>query len=326
MLAVMKNSVPSTSTASRIVARSRSATPRRIELSGVAGPQHDDELVTAETSEQRALPDGTADPLGHDGEQSVADAVPEAVVDRLEVVEVDEQQGHGTDRYLGEQGVHLGEQLGAVGQPGEVVVGGRPAQLVGDAALFGDVLDVRDRQRHAVVLGDGDTCAGPHEGAVAALVALVEQIRVDDSQLEPGAVDGRRLEVVRVRDLADAASDEVVDRSLQHLGERAVGIDDRRVVETHEGHARRGGVERLLESATGLLQGTTPALSLGEVDEPDDCSVGRAAGLVVGRLDDRDRSIGARQTQRRRIDTGTPAGFGEPGVEDRTVAGVDELA
>ena len=211
------------------------------------------------------------------------------------------------------------------GQPGEVVVGRGPAQLVGDAALFGDVLDVRDRQRHAVVLGDGDACAGPHEGAVAALVALVEQVGVDDSQLEAGTVDRRRLEVVRVGDLADAASDEVVHRPLQHFGERAVGIDDRRVVETHERHARRGGVEGLLEPATGLLQGAAPALPFGEVDHPDDCPVGRAAGLVVRRFDDRDRSIGTRQSQRRRIDSRSPTGFGEPGVEHRPVTGVDEL-
>ena len=145
-------------------------------------------------------------------------------------------------------------------------MGGGPAQLVGDAPLLGDVLDVGDRQRHAVVLGDGDTGARPDEAAVAALVALVEQVGVDDPELEPGAVYRGRLEVVRVGDLADAAPDEVVDRALQHLGERAVGVDDRGVVEPDQRHARRRRVERLLEPPPGLLQGAPRALPLGDVD------------------------------------------------------------
>ena len=85
------------------------------------------------------------------------------------------------------------DQLGAVGQAGEVVVGRRPLQPLGRAALLGDVLDVGDRQRDALVLGDGDPRAGPDELAVAAQVALVEQVGVGDAELEPGAVGrGRR--------------------------------------------------------------------------------------------------------------------------------------
>ena len=162
MLAVMKNSVPSTSTAWPIVSRNRSATGTRVERIVAAGSQHDDELVAAEAGEEGAVTDGASDPLGeHDGQQAVADAVAEAVVDRLEVVEVDEQQRHRADGRFGEQLVDLGQHLGAVGQPGELVVGGCPAQLVGDAPLLGDVLDVGDRQRDAVVLGDGDARARP---------------------------------------------------------------------------------------------------------------------------------------------------------------------
>ena len=62
------------------------------------GLQHDDELVAAEAGEQRAVADGAADPLRQHRQQPVADAVAEAVVDRLEVVEVDEQQRHRADR------------------------------------------------------------------------------------------------------------------------------------------------------------------------------------------------------------------------------------
>ena len=88
-------------------------------------------------------------------------------------------------------------------------------QPLGGAPLLGDVLDVGDRQRHALVLGDRDPGAGPDVLAVAAQVALVEQVRVGDAELEPGAVGGGRPQVVGMGDLADAAPDEVVDRALR---------------------------------------------------------------------------------------------------------------
>ena len=137
-----------------------------------------------------------------------------------------------------EDGVDAGEQLGAVGQAGQVVVGRRPLQSLGGPPLLGDVLDVGDGERHALVLGDGDPRPGPHELAVAAQVALVEQVRVGDAELEPGPVRRGRPQVLRVGDLADAAPDEVLDRAVEHVGERPVGVEDDRVVEAHERHAR----------------------------------------------------------------------------------------
>ena len=163
---------------------------------------------------------------------------------------------NATDADLGavEQGVDPVEQLGAVGQPGQLVVRRRPAQLLGRAQLLGDVLDVGDRERHALVLGDRDAGARPDVLAVAAQVALVEEVRVDDAELEAGPVGGGGAQVVGVGDLADAATDEVVDRPLQHLGERTVGVDDPRVVETHERHPGGRRMERLLEAPPRLLE------------------------------------------------------------------------
>ena len=298
----------------------------RIERAIGPSLQNDDELVASEASQQRSVADGAADPLGQHRQQTIADAVPKAVVDRLEVVEVDEQQGDRPDRRGGQDLVDSGQQLGAVGQPGEIVVGGCPAQLLGDSSLFGDVFDVGDRQRHTVVLGDGDARARPHVRAVAAFVALVEQVRVGDPQLEAGAVDGRGLEVVGVGDLADAAPDEVVSGTMQHLGQRAIGVDDGRVVEAHEGHSRRGGVERLLESPARLLEGLPAAFPLGHVEKADDRPVRGPTGLFVGRLDDRDRPVGAGQSQRRAVDARSPAGLGQPSIELRAISDLDELA
>ena len=250
----------------------------------------------------------------------------EAVVDRLEVVEIDEQQRHRADGRPTEQLVDPRQQLRAVGQPGEVVVGRRPAQLIGDTLLLGDVFDVRDRQRHTVVLGDRDASPGPDPAAVAAFVALVEQVGVGDPELEPGTVDGGGLEVVRMGDLPDAPPDEIVAGTLEHLGERAIGVDDRRVVETDQGHAGRCGVECLLEATAGLLEGPPAALPLGDVDEAHDRPVRRSPWLVVRRFDDGDDTFEIDEAQGGAIDGGAPAALGEPGVELRAIADVDELA
>ena len=122
---------------------------------------HDDELVAAESGQHVALAQRRAQPLGHDLQQLVADLVAEAVVDRLEVVEVDEQHRHLVDLGRRQPVVEEVHQVRAVGQPGQLVVAGRVPQLLGGAALLGDVLDVGDRQHHAVVLGD-DTRVRAH--------------------------------------------------------------------------------------------------------------------------------------------------------------------
>ncbi len=51
------------------------------------------ELVAAQACEHAARTRGAAQPLGHDLQNAIAEVVPERVVDGLEVVEVDEQEG-----------------------------------------------------------------------------------------------------------------------------------------------------------------------------------------------------------------------------------------
>ena len=76
----------------------------------------DDELVAAEPGEHIALAQRRPQPLGHDLQQLVADLVPEAVVDRLEVVEVDEQHRHLVDLGRRQPIVQQVHQVRAVGQ------------------------------------------------------------------------------------------------------------------------------------------------------------------------------------------------------------------
>ena len=89
------------------------------------------ELVATEPSDDVQRSQGTAEPLRDHPEQRVAGVVAQLVVDRLEPVEIDEQQGHLVRRGRPHE-VHclleLVEQQRPVRQAGEVVVGGRWAR------------------------------------------------------------------------------------------------------------------------------------------------------------------------------------------------------
>ena len=173
-------------------------------------------------------------------------------------------------------------QVGPVRQPGQLVVAGRVPQLLGRPALLGDVLDVGDRQHHPVVLGGRHPGAGPDELAVAAAVALVDPERVDDAELEPGPMWLGRADVVGMGELAQRASDQLVDVAPQHLGQRLVGVDDAAVVEPHERHPGRRRLERLLEATPCLIERPALLLSLGNVPQPHDQTpfAGRTPGVA----------------------------------------------
>ena len=157
-------------------------------------------------------------------------------------------------------------------------MGRRPLQQLRRSALLGDVFDVGDRQRHAVVFGDRHPGAGPDELAVGAQVALVEQVGVGDAERQASPVGLGGAEVVGVGHFTDGATDEIIDRALQHLGQRPVGVEDHRVVETHERHPCRRRVERQLEPASSLLQCPAAFLPLGHVTQSH-----HQRGAVAGR-------------------------------------------
>ena len=103
------------------------------------------------------------------------------------------------------------------GQTGQIVVPGGVPQLLGGAALLGDVLDVGDREHHAVVLGGRHPGAGPDELAVATPIALIDAERVDDAEFEPSSVRLRRAHVVGVGELAQACSRRVRSTSRRSI-------------------------------------------------------------------------------------------------------------
>ena len=94
--------------------------------------EQDAELVAAEAGHGVAGADAAAEAGGHRRQEPVAGGVAEAVVDGLEVVEVDEQHGaEVAGAAAAVEGVlHPVAEQAAVGQPGERVVERLVAELL----------------------------------------------------------------------------------------------------------------------------------------------------------------------------------------------------
>ena len=131
--------------------------------------EQDRELVAAKPGRSVGRPDAGRDPLGHLEEHAVAGGVTKAVVDGLEVVEVDEQHRH--PHPLAQRSRHrvahaLIEQR-PVGEVGHRIVEG----LVGELLL----------ERFAL----GDVAAVEHDPADR---AVGEQVGVEDLEMAKASV------------------------------------------------------------------------------------------------------------------------------------------
>ena len=123
------------------------------------------------------VPAARADAVGDRLQQLVADGVAERVVDRLEVVEVDEQHDDRVGLGPGDaQGVvHAVEEQRPVGEPGQLVVEGAVAELAFEVALFGDVAERGDD----AVDGGAAEQVGDDDGGLAPLAVGVQQRRLE---------------------------------------------------------------------------------------------------------------------------------------------------
>ncbi len=103
---------------------------------GVAGlvevVEDDDELVAAEAGEDVVPSNLAGQPLGDAPEDCVSRLVSEPVVHLLEPVEIEEQGGepHARLSHSLQRGFDAREQVGAVRQPGQPVVGRLVGELV----------------------------------------------------------------------------------------------------------------------------------------------------------------------------------------------------
>ncbi|HRH28702.1 MAG TPA: hypothetical protein PKV17_07975, partial [Aquabacterium sp.] len=135
--------------------------------------QHQQELVAAQAPQGVLLAHTLAQSLGHHLEQQVARGVSQAVVDGLEVVQVDEDHAH--QRLMSARQVHgMVQPLmdhGAVGQLGQGVVVGHARQARLGLLELGDVGQHADKVRGvALVVAHGaDRQLGREQLATLAL-------------------------------------------------------------------------------------------------------------------------------------------------------------
>jgi hypothetical protein len=161
--------------------------------------QNDRELVAAEAADHVARPDGGQQAPRHRLEEQVAALVAEAIVDRLEAIDVDVD--HRRLRLAA--GQHRGEalhQVCAIGQAGEGVLQGRaPQRLLGVDAL-GDVEHHSDPLERLPVLDDrhaADMHVTPAVAGVTDAVALGAPGKLLLGQLSIGHVGEEDGQAVR---------------------------------------------------------------------------------------------------------------------------------
>ena len=115
---------------------------------GVVLDQHR-ELVPAEPGDHVVRPDRGDQPLGQPDQQPVAGLVPERVVDGLEPIQVEQQQGQpaaAAGHPLGPG--HLGRQQGPVAEPGQRVRVSHPGLLGGERGVVERGEHLPGQQQH----------------------------------------------------------------------------------------------------------------------------------------------------------------------------------
>ena len=151
--------------------RGQQAVGREAGLVGAGGPvEQNDELVAAEARSNVVMPQFGQESLGDAHQQRVADRVAEAVVDRLEAVEVEEQHREVIVRIVAmatERALKLFQEALTVGQPGEPVVVGLLNQFVLGRLELGDLGErTRESDRFAPLIAR-DRRAAEHPPRIA---------------------------------------------------------------------------------------------------------------------------------------------------------------
>ena len=293
--------------------------------------QQDGELVAAEARDHVALAQAAAQRVGHLADQRVAGAVPERVVDVLEVVDV-EQHG-GAAGAVALDVVHVALELALEGPPveqaGQRIVVRHEAQLLLVAAALGDVLHLAEEvQRQAVgVVHQRRAQGDPHD------LALV----VEEAHL---AADGRRvalehalvlvafgLAVLRVQERAERAALEVGALVAGDLAQRAVRAQQA-AVGARDRHADVTLLERRAEALLGLGERALGLDAIVDVAH-DGMALQHLAGRPVAHdaqlgLDPDVAAVAAAQPERARDVVGLARAVADRD-EHRQVVGVHEI-
>ena len=223
------------------------------------------ELVAAEARGGVGAADALVETARHLDQHLVAGGVPEAVVDRLEVVEVEEDHGEPAPLApaAGDRVAHaLGEQR-AVGEPRHAVVEGLVGELLLEHLALADVAAVEHDAADVLVLEQVG-----HEDLERALLAVpVHEHALDrldvlgvvgdaggDEPGEPAAVAGLdQLLEVAARDLLGRVAEHALDRRAL-VGDLAAGAE------------HRDEVARVLDERAEARLAAPPVHLLGERD------------------------------------------------------------
>ena len=170
----------------RLLDRAHQAVGDELRLLHLGVPEEDGELVAAEPGGKVDRPDAGLDPPGDRDQQLVSDVVAQAVVDGLEVVEVEEEHGGGSVVGVGQRAADaLGEEH-AVGQTRQRIVERLVAELVlqlgelGQRLLQAVVLD-----QHARVLRVGLEEPEMLGSEAVGVRAIADQEHAADLGLDP---------------------------------------------------------------------------------------------------------------------------------------------
>ena len=184
------------------------------------------ELVAADAAEDVRPPQTGAEALGDSDQQAIPDVMAEAVVDVLEVVEVEQQHRPGMVVALGvgDAPFDLLAKAPAVGEAGHLVVIGEEDESLLELLALADVLDLGDEVEGLAVgaASQRDAEQDPDDVAVAMEVALLHLVVAQLAGEHLADVLEVEVEVLGVGDLLEGLRDELVRAVAGELAQGAV--------------------------------------------------------------------------------------------------------
>jgi hypothetical protein len=254
--------------------------------------------------------------------------MPLAVVDDLETVEIEEENGEAVVELLAGALQRHGQQFVeaiAVGQTGQRIVEGPMVQRRLGPATGADVLDLQDE---ALLVGArfGEQAGMQASPDILALCVAAAQFQAHGFGFAKGDFvdrDLQALQVARMHELPKASSFEVRRGETQQTVQGRVRLADA-AIECHQRHADRRMRERAVEAALAQLELAQVAgfLRCGSLA----CDAGGELGLALQRLGSglAHRVVGL-LLQREEVQRGEQQRDDQPGRQHHAHAGTFEL-
>ena len=244
----------------------RQTVGQRLRFVPVRHPSHDDELVAAVPADDVTGTNTVAQPARHRGEHDVAGLMAEPVVDRLEVVQVDEQQrqglvgqsraledrpdalheaapiehgGQGVVIRLSHEGIPLGPRPGCVALL-DRHVGCERHQSWGSGGIAGDARDPERQPRRSL-------------GIIVAWPAELGADHLGQAGSQQGELAFEAQPLLLVQGVTEHSAGEGVGGLEDQPGERVVGTEDHPVRIDLE-HAELRLLDRLPQEVLGVAQ------------------------------------------------------------------------